>query len=288
VRLGLLIEGEEGLTWDRWRVVLNVAERVQFDSVWISDHLESPWASEQRGLEAWSALTFAAAQTRRIRMGSLVSPVTFRHPALLARSVESVNALARGRLTLGLGLGWNAEEHARAGLRFPAIDERARMLQRTVEKMLPDVRLLIGGAGRRSLELAARFADAWNMTTASPETFGERAAELDQLCAQPGRDRKKIEKSIAAGILIGRDSVDLRERCRRMQQVVPPLADVELDQVPAAARERGWIVGTPREVVTALDALARAGVDLAILGHYDVEDVDVLELIADRVMPALA
>ena len=286
MRLGLLIECEEGLTWERWRLILHVAERLQFHSVWVSDHLESPWPeADKHGLEAWAALTFAAAQTRRIRLGSLVSPVTFRQPAVFARTVESVHELARGRLIVGLGLGWNAAEHKNAGLPFPPIDQRALVLERTVE-VLPDVPILIGGAGATSLHLAARFAQAWNITTASPEKFVERSTELDRYCQKHGRDPSAVERSIAVGVLVGRDAAELRSRSRRMQDVVPPLAEVALDDVPSAARERGWIVGTPREVVATLDSLAHAGVDLAMLGYYDVDDIAGLELIADRVMPA--
>lgn len=289
MKLGLLVEAEEGLTWERWRVILQAAERLEFDSVWISDHLQSPWSSEpSRGLDAWIALTFAATHTRRLRIGSLVSPATLRPPVVLARMAAAVETLAPGRLTVGLGLGWNAAEHAAAHLPFPPLVDRAALLTRTAAALRErtSAPLLIGGSGATALQLAAEHADAWNITTASVDVFRECTARLDQLCRQRGREPKNIIRSVAAGFLVGHGEMELRERARRMQELVPPLAHVALDDVPEAARQRGWIVGTPGEFVRELDSLARAGVELAILGHYDQDDVDALELLADRVMPA--
>ena len=289
MKLGLLVEAEEGLSWAGWRQVLNAAQRLGFDSVWLSDHLESAWTPGRHGLDTWIALTYAAVHTRRLMLGSLVSPVTLRPPLVLARTVEAVAGLAGRRLTVGLGLGWNAQEHAAAGVPFPPLAERARLLETSIQCVRETVGapILVGGAGRATLAVAARAADAWNMTTASVEVYRQRAAELDGLCAQHGRDPRQIRRSVACGFLIGRDAAELRERGRRMQALVPPLAAVADEQVAEAARQRGWIVGTPGELVAALEPFARAGVELAILGHYDLDDVDALELIAARVMPAL-
>ena len=125
MRLGILVEVEEGLDWDHWRATCTAAERLGFDSVWLSDHLQSPWPDRPHGLETWTALTVAAAETRRIVLGPLVSPVMFREPAIVARMAESLHALAHGRFVLGLGLGWNADEHAAAGIAL-SVGGRAR------------------------------------------------------------------------------------------------------------------------------------------------------------------
>src|SRR6185369_14798777 len=103
MRLGLLVEVEEGLTWARWRALFGAAETLGFESIAVSDHLCSPWSVERHGLDAWLALTVAAAETQRVRLGTLVSPVTFRPPAVLARMAESLFELSGGRLTVGLG-----------------------------------------------------------------------------------------------------------------------------------------------------------------------------------------
>jgi alkanesulfonate monooxygenase SsuD/methylene tetrahydromethanopterin reductase-like flavin-dependent oxidoreductase (luciferase family) len=294
MKVGLLVESEEGLDWEQWRTTFITAERLGFDSLWIADHLASPWSEERHGLEPWVALTIAAAETRRIGLGSLVSPITFRQPAVLARMVESIDCLAPGRLVLGLGLGWNAEEHATFGIPFPPVNERARLLSdgiQLIRRTLGEhqVPLLVGGGGPRStLPLVARFADEWNLTTSSVDVYSAASERLAELCDAIGRDPLSIKRSIAAGVLIGRDAAELAERSARMRRLVLPLSGIEVDDVPAATRRMGWVAGTCVEVVAALRPLADVGVDLAILGHYDHADVDALELIASDVLPALA
>lgn len=288
MKLGLLVESEEGLTWPRWRAIVRAAERLGFESVWLSDHFRSPWDDQRHGLEPWVALAVAAAETRRIRLGTLVSPVTFRPPVLLARMAEAIDALSAGRLVVGLGLGWNAAEHVASGLPFPGAAERAHMLEqqiKAIREAAPGARVLVGGSGARTLRIAARCADEWNMTTASSADFVARAQALDRACADAGREPRAIKRSIAAGVLIGRDAAMLHERAERMRACVPPLADA--DDVTEAARGMGWLAGTPNEIVAAVQRLARAGVDLTILGHYDQEHADTLELLAAEVMPAL-
>jgi alkanesulfonate monooxygenase SsuD/methylene tetrahydromethanopterin reductase-like flavin-dependent oxidoreductase (luciferase family) len=294
VKLGVLVEAEEGLDWGTWRSVFTDAERLGFESVWLSDHLQSPWAahSTRHGLETWTALTVAAAETRRIVLGPLVSPITFRAPTVLARMSESLDALSGGRFVLGLGLGWNRAEHAAADIPFPPLGERSRRLVEAVERIRSELGerrtpLLIGGSGARAtLPLVARYANAWNMTTASPADFAQASQQLDQLCLDSGRRPDEILRSAAMGLLIGRDAVDLRRRAERMRRVVPPLA--EAADVLQAARDMGWLVGTPATIVEHLRELAAAGVARAILGHYDLDASESLELLADSVLPALA
>jgi alkanesulfonate monooxygenase SsuD/methylene tetrahydromethanopterin reductase-like flavin-dependent oxidoreductase (luciferase family) len=288
MRLGLLVEVEEGLTWERWRALFGVAEALGFESVALSDHLCSPWSVARQGLDAWLGLTVAAVETRRLRLGPLVSPVTFRPPALLASMAKSLSELCAGRLTVGLGLGWNAQEHAAFGLPFPPIEERAQLLQQAARALQGKVPLLIGGSGERfTLPIVARYADEWNLTTASVAHYVERSAVVERLCVAVGRDPGAIARSIAVGCLIGRDAADLLARGRRMQEWVPPLSALKVDDVPDAARELGWVVGTPAEIVAQLRGLADAGVQRALLGHYDQLDLDALELIAHDVLPEL-
>jgi alkanesulfonate monooxygenase SsuD/methylene tetrahydromethanopterin reductase-like flavin-dependent oxidoreductase (luciferase family) len=285
VKLGILVEVEEGLDWDAWRGVYSAAERLGFDSVWLSDHLESPWGT-RRGLETWTALAVAAAETRRITLGPLVSPVTFREPAIIASMAEGLHRLSYGRFIVGLGLGWNSAEHATAHITFPSVAERARRLVATLERIrceAPEIPMLIGGSGRRTtLPLVARYAEQWNVTTASAETFSAANQHLDGLCTAVGRVPGTVERSIACGVLVGSNASDLAARAERMRRCVPQVSSVE------AAREMGWLVGTADEVVTQLRGLAAVGVQWAALGHYDVADVSTLELLAHSVLPHVA
>jgi alkanesulfonate monooxygenase SsuD/methylene tetrahydromethanopterin reductase-like flavin-dependent oxidoreductase (luciferase family) len=273
MKLGLLVEVEEGLTWERWRTLFGACERLGFDSVWVSDHLCSASKDTTAGLDAWVALSVAAAETRRIELGTLVTPVTFRPAAIVARMAESLQALSGNRLTVGLGLGWNRHEHEQQGLPFPPASERARWLASCAEKLKGVAPLLIGGSGQRlTLPLVARWADEWNMTTSSADAFAERSAALDALCAAAGRDPATIRRSVATGLLVGRDDATVAGARRRL---------------PPSLATTGWIVGSPELVVRQIRALVGVGVDRVMLGDYGQTDVAALEVIAAEVMPHL-
>jgi alkanesulfonate monooxygenase SsuD/methylene tetrahydromethanopterin reductase-like flavin-dependent oxidoreductase (luciferase family) len=280
VKLGILVEVEEALDWDSWRATYTAAERLGFESLWLSDHLDSPW-SARHGLETWTALAVAAAETQRLVLGPLVSPVTFREPAITLRMAESLQVLSHGRFVVGLGLGWNADEHAAAGIAFPPAVERSRRLAETAKRIRCEghVPVLIGGSGPRvTLPLVALHADQWNMTTASVADFTRVSHQLDALCGERGRPPHEIMRSIAAGVLVGSDNADLCARAERMRNWVPPLASSE--DVLSAARAMGWLVGTAEEIRGRLHEFAAAGVERAILGHYNLSDATTLELVA--------
>ena len=283
MKLGVLVESEEGLDWRRWRTTVAVVERLGFDSLWLSDHLDSPWFEGRHGLDPFVALSVAAAETQRLRLGTLVSPVTFRAPAIVARMAQAIDQLAGGRFVLGLGLGWNDAEHAAHGLDFPPTRQRRAALEAALVRIrsMWAGRLLLGGSGDGTLALAARFADGWNMTGASVPPFQERAERLDNACRDIGRASASIERSIAAGVLIGRDGEELRARRARLEGCVPPLVGTDASRL-------GWLDGTVADVTHQLTLLAQAGVNLAILGHYDLDDTAALELIAAEVVPAVA
>jgi alkanesulfonate monooxygenase SsuD/methylene tetrahydromethanopterin reductase-like flavin-dependent oxidoreductase (luciferase family) len=291
MKLGILVEVEEGLGWEQWRTTYTAAERLGFDSVWLSDHLQSPWPHRPHGLETWMALAVAAAETQRVELGPLVSPITFREPAIVARMAESLYGLARGRFVLGLGIGWNADEHAATGIAFPPAAERAQRLADAIRRIRCDLGdyylpVLIGGGGARlSLPLVARFADEWNVTTGSVDAYQKMSGQLDGLCRDIGRDPRDIRRSVATGVLIGRDPDDLHARAERMRRCIPPLADAR--DVLESARQMGWLVGTPQTVRDRLSELQVAGVDRVMVGHYDVANVGTLELLAETVLPSL-
>jgi len=288
VKLGLLVETEDGLDWDHWRATCAAADELGFESVWISDHLQSPWAAGRHGLDPWIALAVAAAETRRITLGVLVSPIMFREPAIVARMAEAIAELNQGRFVIGLGLGWNAAEHAAAGIAFPPVQERSQRLADGIECIRRElaghrIPILVGGKGINStLPIAARLADEWNVTTSSPTEYTKASGELDRLCREIGRDPDDIRRSVACGFLIGRDADELHRRAQRMRRLIPALTNAD------TAGEMGWIVGTPAQMIDALIQLQRAGAQRAVLGHYDTDDTAALEIIAEQVMANVA
>jgi alkanesulfonate monooxygenase SsuD/methylene tetrahydromethanopterin reductase-like flavin-dependent oxidoreductase (luciferase family) len=328
MKVGIIVEGQEGMSWDAWRRLAAQTEALGFDSLWRSDHLLSTMDEGREAHETWLALTVAALETQRLQIGSLVSPMTFRHPAMLAKLAVSVDNLSRGRVVLGVGAGWNVREHRANGLPFPPFRERLERLQEGIEIILrlqgdapvsyqgqyyevdeanpypkpfqmlvqdpdgshrPRIPLLIGGKGRdRFLGMVARYADEWNMTTNSPAFYLERSERLAVQCGRVGRDPAAIRRSVAVGILIGRSPQEIEGRSVAMQRLIPLLADVSPSEVPEAARAVGWVCGRPDEIVSQLQELAAVGIDRVMLQHNDFDDEDVLELIAREIIPAVA
>ena len=317
MKLGVMIEGQEGLTWERWRAIMARVEELGYESLWRSDHFISLFGADRESLETWVALTLTAVETTRLRFGPLVCAMTFRHPSLLARMTAAVDQLSGGRLVLGVGAGWNEPEHRAFGLPFPPVKQRMDMLEEGIEVILrlfgeepagyagrhyrlenatmrpkpaqrPHPPLLIGGSGeRRTLPLVARYADEWNLPGGTPETFRAKRERLAEHCRAIGRNPSQIRCSLMAGFIVGGSEAELRRRTEAIQQVIPALARQSDAEARGAVRPRGWLVGTPDEVVRQIEALAAAGVERVMLQHFDQTDFDVLELIAREVLPAV-
>lgn len=319
MKLGVLIEGQEGLTWSRWRQIMARVEELGFESLWRSDHFMSLVDSNRESLETWVALTLTATETTRLRFGPLVCPMTFRHPSLLARMAAAVDALSGGRLVLGVGAGWNEQEHRAFGLPFPPLKERMDMLEEGLEVITgllgdeparfagryyqlegpnprpkpvqqPRIPLLIGGTGeRRMLRIVARYADEWDVPgIVTPTAYRAKSKRLDEYCREINRDPGEIRRCVSTAFLIGRNEVELRRRIKAMQQLMPDLASLDACAVPNALQGDGWLIGMPDQIVASLQALADEGVERVVLQHNDQVDFDALELVAREVMPAVA
>ncbi len=319
MQLGVMIEGQEGLTWDLWRHLAELTERLGYESLWRSDHLRSlAGVGDRDTIETWASLTYLATATRRIRFGPLVSPMTFRHPSLLAFQAAAVNALSGGRLVLGMGAGWNAPEHEAFGLPFPPVKTRMDMLEDALGMMRaltteqhasfsgkiyslqnaylapkppehPFPPILIGGKGeKRTLRLAARYADEWNASALTPEGFREKNLIFEQHCREVGRDPGEVQRSLMLTFLVAESEAGLREHLARIRQRHPGAAPPEAMDHPEQLRERGWLVGRPEEVVSQLRALEAEGVQRVMLQHLALVYDEPLELIAHAVLPAVA
>ncbi len=223
--IGLMVEGQFGLNWDRWTRVLDMAERSGYQCVFRSDHFTNPDEPDLDSLELFTSLTFAATRTKRIEFGSLVAPVTFRHPTMTLRQATAIDDLSGGRLVLGLGAGWQRREHENYGIPFDDFPTRFNKLTDALEitrRLLRDGKpvsytgkivsvrdavllprphrktpILIGGNGpKRSLPLAAKYADEWNGVYLDVDTFRARNNQLDELLEKNGRDPRSVKRSL--------------------------------------------------------------------------------------------
>jgi F420-dependent oxidoreductase-like protein len=316
VRLGVMIEAQEGLTWQRWARIIETAENNQFDSLWRSDHLFSVMGiSDRDQLSLWPSMTLVAARDSKLEFGALVSPTTFRNPVMLAKDSVALDNLSGGRFWLGIGAGWNEREHAAFGYPLPPLKQRMDRLEEAIEvikllwsgdkvsyageqfqlndaQMRPvptspsGVPMMIGGSGeRRTLRMVARFADEWNATASSLDEYRHKVEVLERHCAEIGRDSSEIKRSLMLGHIIGVDEADLQQRAERVQQIIPSLQGLSISELLERLRVRGWLVGTPDVIIGDIRALAQVGVSRIMLQTHDQEDMSALELFASAVMP---
>ncbi|UJW30534.1 LLM class flavin-dependent oxidoreductase [Saccharothrix sp. AJ9571] len=295
------------------------AEEVGFDQVWVSDHFffeitELDGVDGHPGRtaspECWSLLAGIACRTQTVRIGSLVSPVGFRNPRLLARIVAGVDQLSGGRLDVGLGSGWHAAEFTEHGFEFPAFGRRCADLENALKSIRADlaaaaadttglrgllpavqspVPLWVGGSGSRTLDLTARHADGWNQVwETGVAEFVQRQDALDAACVAQGRPPDQVRRSVGLYTLIGRDADDLAERWRRLQAWVPGGL---LDDVSLRDWARRTLTGTPEQILARLREFADAGADqvtvaFAVPYGFGLPDDEQLELVAEHVLPS--
>ncbi|HEX2025765.1 MAG TPA: TIGR03560 family F420-dependent LLM class oxidoreductase [Actinomycetota bacterium] len=314
MRVALMIEGQEDVTWDQWVALARACEDHGIESLFRSDHYVSVAGRHERGShDAWATLAALGAVTSRLRLGALVSPATFRHPSVLAKMVVTVDHVTGGRVELGMGAGWHTEEHVAYGFPYPPDDVRTAMLEEQIEIVhglwtgepfsfdgdhyrLDDVRslptpvqrphppLIVGGAaGSRSTRLAARWADEYNVVFAAPEACRTKRARVAEAWNRAGRDPAAVRFSVMTVLVLGRDREEVLDRTRRMLRRSNRDADPEawLRDTPEA------VAGTVDEAVERIRALEEAGVDRVMLQHLDHEDLDVVELLGREVVPAV-
>ena len=305
MRFALMIEPQQGLTYAEQLAVAQAAEAAGFEALFRSDHYESfPGPADNPTTDAWTVLAGLARETSRIRLGTLVSPVTFRLPGNLAKVVATVDEMSGGRIELGLGAGWHEAEHRRHGLPFPPMEERADMLEEQLQivrglwaepdgwsfagrhytiddahfrrKPAPRPRILTGGGGTpRGMRIAARWADEFNLSSASPELAKTKFAALDETCRAAGRDPRTLTRSAMAGVLVGADAAELRKREKELLTALGGDAgDDWLDE-----RRQRWIYGTPDDARATVARFAEAGVERIILQDFVPRDLEMIALL---------
>ena len=310
MRVGIMIEGQEGLTWERWWRLAQAAEDLGYESLCRSDHLTGLGGESKRpSLETWVSLTALATRTRRIRFGPMVSPLTFYHPAILAKMAAAIDNLAGGRFDLGIGAGWNEHEHTMYGVPFPPLKERLDRLEcgarviRALEAPEPitldqpyyplekaesyprpprgRIRVVIGGRGeKRTLRIVAELADEWNVTCLDVEGYRAKRQVLAEHCRAVKRDPDTIARSLMVPLALGRDAAEVARRVANARAVFPALPDGE-----AAWRAAGFLAGTPTQVVEDLQRWDGVGMQRVLLQMLDQEDIGALELFARDVLP---
>ena len=293
IDVNLMIEGQDGLNWERWQKIAHAVEDAGYDGLYVSDHFTNP---DERAhidsLELWTSLTWLAGNTRNLAFGPVVAPVSFRDPRIAAWTAAAIDGLSPGRLRLGLGAGWMVREHDEWGFDLLDLDARFQRFEESLEvvtrllhqegpvsfdgafyqlvgaEIVPNpiknnrIPIVIGGNGpRRTVPLAARFADEWNAVYISHDVFRQRNALLDGLLAEQGRRPEDVKRTVMTRVIFGKDEAELRER----------LAGADADELRAG----GQIVGTAHQIAAQLRAWEDAGAaGIMMQWTDDLDDIE--------------
>jgi F420-dependent oxidoreductase-like protein len=314
MRFCLMLEGQEGVTWEQWLAAAETAERLGFEALFTSDHYLSEQGGPDRGSsDAWTMLGALAARTSTIRLGTLVSPVTFREPAVLAKAATTVDRISGGRVELGMGAGWWEEEHITHGFAFPSVAERFERLEEQLAIVdglstqdlfsfpgkhyrltdatfwpkpvqHPRMPIILGGTtvGPWMQRLIATYADEFNTVGGTVDQVRERLRRARAAVARAGRGQETLCTSFMTWCFVGRTREEWHERVDRARRRDPEagpfdayLAELETDR----------IVGTPDVAAARLREYAEAGVQRVMLNHELFDDLDMLDVIAAEIIP---
>jgi F420-dependent oxidoreductase-like protein len=310
IEVAIMIEGQNGLNWKRWQRIAQVVEACGYKGLYRSDHYTNANPPDLDSLECWTSLTWLASHTHRIEFGPLVSPVSFRHPSQTARMAAAVDDLSGGRLTLGIGAGWQEREHSNYGWdlldkreRFDRLDEGLQVITLLLHSDQPvDFQgtyfhlhdaivlprplrpggppILVGGIGaKRTLPLVAQYAQEWNSLFIPPQEFARLNAQLDASILSAGRQPKDIRRSMMTGCIFGLDQADVERKVNLRTKGNRSIAEL---------RNRGSIVGTAEEIVEQCQKLAAVGLQLVMLQWLDLDDIEGLEAMADGILGPLS
>ncbi len=311
--VGIIIGEATPLTWDRWKHVCQLIDRLGFNSLFRSDHYYN--GKQKEAIDVYLSFVIAAETTSRLRFGPLVTPVTFREPVNVGRMAQQLDALSGGRFILGLGAGWYPDEHEVYGLDFPAPTERYDRLEEAIALMKelwysengtfegnyynikgtnskphpPPGRpeILIGGTGpRRTMRIVAEHAHEWNATPMLPADYKKSIDALERHCADVGRDPAEIRRSMLIFATIGPDerNEDLALQ-RFLDMMAPEGSGISLEDAIAAGH--GPWRGSVEELLDHVGQLRALGLDEVVFEHFCHEEDDIPEWIAAEVKPGL-
>ncbi len=303
LEVAIMIEGQNGLNWTRWQNIARLVEDAGFVGLYRSDHFTNMNPPDKDSLELWVSLTWLASNTKRIEFGPLVTPSSFRHPALTARMAAAVDDLSGGRLTLGLGAGWQEREHHLFGFdlldikpRFDRFEEglhvitgllnsdtplsfdgmfyqirEATLLPRPLRPGGPPI--LIGGVGpNRTPKLVAQFAHEWNAMFLTPEKFKEANERIDTALKEANRELTSVRRSMMTGCVFAADDIGLKQKLESRGRTLEEL------------HQRGVVAGTAEAVREQLHELEDAGLERVMLQWLELDDLAGLEALAKAVL----
>jgi F420-dependent oxidoreductase-like protein len=299
LEIAIMIEGQNGLTWPRWQMIVRLVEDLGFTGLFRSDHFTNAHPPDIESLELWTSLTWLASNTQRIEFGPLVTPFSFRHPVHTARMGAALDDLSHGRLVLGLGAGWNKREHDLFGFdllepksRFDRFEEGMQVVTRLLQSdepvtfdgqyyhlrgatLLPrperpgGPRILIGGNGiKRTLAYVVRYASEWNCVSLLPDSFAEKNTRLSEMLMEAGREPESVRRSMMTGCVFGKDDTALQRKIRFYGKT---LQDVQ---------QGGVVAGSLSAIQEQLHALEQAGLQRIMLQWLDLDDLESLEALA--------
>ncbi|HEY6961046.1 MAG TPA: LLM class flavin-dependent oxidoreductase [Gaiellaceae bacterium] len=238
MKLALMIEGQEGVSWPQWRALAEAAEEAQLDALFRSDHYRAIGSGDPNGaLDAWGTICGLAAVTSTIRLGTLVSPVTFRHPSVLAKLVTTADHISNGRIEVGIGAGWFEAEHGSYGFPFGTqrsrLDELDRQLAEITRQWTeaddvwpkpvqrPRPPIIVGGRAKpRTVAAAVAYADEYNTVWPSVDEARERKQRVDDAAAAAGREPLRFSAML-----------NLKGSADELEEQLRPYADAGVDRV---------------------------------------------------------
>ena len=313
MKLGVMIESQEGVGWNEWKNIVQWTEELGFESLWRSDHFFSFFGGNRTidSLDTMIAHTYTAAFSNRIRFGPLVLSMTFRHPAVLARMAAAIDQLSGGRFILGLGAGWNETEHEAYGIDLPPPKQRMDNLEESIQvikalfenesatyqgqiyklndapmnpkpaqKPMP---LLIGGGGeKRTLRMVAKYATEWNVPIAAGlEAYKEKTKVLEQRCEEVRRDPAEISRSIMTSYISGADQAEVDRKVKEAIESAPPrFRSADATRPPMTAL---W--GMPDRIVEQIKEIEDAGISRIMLQYRTPPSRQDLEFVAGEILP---
>lgn len=301
-----MIEGQEDVSWEDWVAIANACEANGIPTLFRSDHYLSVFPAEGRqSLDAWGTLCGLAAITSTLRLGTMVSPTSFRHPSILAKLIATADQISGGRIEPGIGAGWHQSEHEAFGFPFLSTRERMEVLEeqltiitglwaegefefhgshydlsrvdaepKPVQDPMP---LIMGGnAGPKGAALAARFASEYNTPNPTLDEVRERRATIESAWSAAGRDPSTVRFSVMTGAALGRDEAEAEDRLRRAREKSGVGDDLDYK-----------FKGSPERVIEQLTEWRDAGVDRVMIQLLLHDDLEQIEIIGRELAPAL-